>query len=78
MADETIETKAWYLSKTLWGTIIMGVGILLNKFFGYTIDEDTQAQITDTVVENISYGINFVGAVLAIWGRITATKKVTA
>lgn len=65
------DTKSMWTSKAVWGGIIAFIAALA-ALFGYTFSEADQAQLTDIIV---AIG-GAVGGVLAIWGRITATKKI--
>lgn len=68
----TATTKKWYESKTIWGGIIALLAALAGAF-GYAVDADTQASIIDLVTV-VGTGV---GGLLAIFGRIKASKKVT-
>lgn len=63
--------KPWYLSKSVWGGIVALVAVTLSVF-GYGIGADDQAILVDYAV---SIG-GAVGGLLAIYGRIVASKKV--
>jgi len=65
------ETKKWYESKTIWGSIIT-VAAAAAGFFGYGIDADTQGQI----VSNITALIAAAGGILSAIGRLTADKEI--
>ena len=65
------ETKSWYMSKSVWGGMVAIVAAGLAAF-GYTVGADDQSVIVDTVVA-IAGGL---GGVLAIVGRVKATKQV--
>lgn len=71
------EMKKWYLSKTIWGGVLMAAGVIAG-FFGVEIDETTQEEVAAKIPEIIEYVSGAVGFILVIWGRITASKKVTA
>lgn len=65
------ETKSWYMSKTVWGGLI-AVAAGAAGAFGYTIAPDDQAQIVDAVVVVATV----VGGLLAVFGRVKASKAV--
>lgn len=65
------ETKSWYMSKTVWGGLI-AVAAGAAGAFGYTIAPDDQAQIVDAVVAVATV----VGGLLAVFGRVKASKAV--
>lgn len=70
--------KRWYASKTLWGVIIMVLGNLLSIFkidLGLTGAAGTA--LVDQIVNFISTAAEFVGALLAIFGRFKASTKLT-
>ena len=58
-------------SKGVWGGFIVVVSALLGMF-GYTIGLEDQQAITDAVSQIGA----MVGGLLAIYGRITATKRI--
>ncbi|WP_201353807.1 hypothetical protein [Hydrogenimonas urashimensis] len=63
--------KPWYQSKGVWGGIVSILAIVLGVF-GYTVSPEDQQAI---VVALTSVGAT-VGSVVAIYGRIKATKRV--
>jgi hypothetical protein len=65
------QNKPWYLSKTVWGGLV-AVGASALGFFGYSVDAGTQDQLSDALV----MGATAIGGVLAIYGRVKATKKI--
>jgi hypothetical protein len=56
--------KAWLQSKTLWSVLVM-LAPLISRMAGFDVD----ATLTDI--------LTVVGAVGAIYGRVTATKKLS-
>lgn len=63
------QVKSFIASKTIWGVILMIAG----SIFGYNIPEGADqelAGIASVVMESV-------GAVLALYGRIKADKKIT-
>ena len=65
------ESQKWYESRAVWGGIIAVAAVLLQAG-GITLDADTQTRLVDYLFD----GIAAVGGLLAIWGRITATKSI--
>ena len=63
--------KSWLTSKTIWGALVALAGAVLPAL-GYTIGAEDQAAFLD----NIDSLIVGVGAILAIIGRVTASKKI--
>ncbi|MEC9343505.1 MAG: hypothetical protein VYD64_06635 [Pseudomonadota bacterium] len=66
-----IEEKPWYLSKTIWGSLI-SVAAALAAAFDIAIDAESQAAIADAVVQIVAAA----GALVAIYGRLTATRVI--
>lgn len=66
-----IDTKSIFASKGVWGGVIAvlagGAGLL-----GFTVT----ASDTSSIVSHIDSIVAAVGGLLAIWGRISATKKI--
>ena len=61
------QTKAWYHSRTVWGSMIVVAATLLSAG-GVNIDQSAQAQMTEAMLQ-----ITGVGASLyAIYGRLKA------
>lgn len=67
-----METKAFYLSRTFWGSVVMFASIL-GQAFGLSLGEGEQAAVTDAVMQIVGG----VGALLALWGARNATKSLT-
>lgn len=63
------EVKGLLESKTFWGIVVMLFGVVINKWAHIDIDELTQSAITNDL-------LTMAGAGLAIWGRLTVTKKI--
>lgn len=65
------DTKSLFASKAIWGgavALLAGGATLL----GYTVDAESQASI----VNLITGAASLVGGLMAVWGRITATKRI--
>lgn len=69
-------SKAWYTSKAIWGTILMVLALALGVF-GYTVSPEDQTQLADAIPNIIQAVSGFIGMVMMIWGRVTASKKLT-
>lgn len=69
------ETKAWWQSKAIIGGVV-SIGAVAAGLFGYDVDADTQKVIVDEGVAIGSAVAALVGGVMAIWGRIKATKAI--
>ena len=69
------ETKPWWQSKTIWGAIITIVALILS-LFGVQIDEQTKQVLVNEFVAAATAIGGIVGAVLSIYGRIKAEKRI--
>jgi hypothetical protein len=65
------DNKAWYSSKTVWGGLI-AVGAAIAGSFGIDVDAATQGEIADYIV----VGVGAIGGIVAIIGRLQASKKI--
>ena len=67
-----LETKPWYQSKTIWGALI-AMAAPLARHVGLDLPLADQAELADlmTVLAGTF------GALLALYGRLTATKGVS-
>lgn len=63
--------KSPFESRTVWGGIIM-ILVAIAGFFGYTISPADQKELLDLVMGVVA----LIGAFLAIWGRVTATRPI--
>ena len=63
--------KSWYTSKTIWGSLITIIAMILGAF-GYSVGADDQATVTDVLTTIAGFG----GTVLAIYGRVKASKAI--
>jgi len=64
------ELKNWYFSKTVWGAAIAILASCAN-LLGLSISAGDQQGLT----EHVSAIAAAAGGVIAIWGRISASKK---
>jgi hypothetical protein len=69
------EEKPWYLSKGVLGPLVAVVALIAGAF-GVKVDAATQALVVDQVIGAVSAGVALLGAIVGIWGRITATKVI--
>lgn len=65
------QTKGIFASKTIWGGIIVVIAAVAG-LLGYSISAEDQSAL----VGYIDNAVVIAGGLLAIWGRITATKKI--
>jgi len=71
-----MDTKKWYLSKGVWGSILVVTAIILrlvgHESIASAIENDQTA-----IVDWLSQAIGLVGGLLAFIGRIKAETKIT-
>lgn len=65
------DIKNWWQSKTIWGGIITVFAVILGAF-GYALSGDDQFALVE-IVSTIGGAI---GGLLAIYGRVKASKAV--
>lgn len=71
-----METKKWYQSKTIWGSIIMLLSMVMGSVTGVQIGQAEQDSTANTVVA-LAEGLGtLVGFILTIIGRIKANKTI--
>ena len=63
--------KSIFASRTFWGAIIALAGGL-GGLFGYQFAPEDQANL----IETVSGIATLIGGVVAIWGRVKATKAI--
>lgn len=76
MSDITstaLDTKSWWQSRTIIGSLIAVLAVLA-RLLGYEIGDADQAALID----GASTLAGLVGGGLAIWGRVAATKAIGA
>ena len=69
------DSKAWYLSKTLWGAIVTVASFALS-LLNIHIDPQTQQVLINQTWAVASAVGELVGTVLVVYGRIKAKKKI--
>lgn len=65
--------KQWYLSKSVWGSIAVIVGLILDKS-GIGVSQEEMDLAIDNLIGAISAVLQFAGVILAIYGRLNAKK----
>ena len=65
------ETKKWYMSKSVWGGMI-AVAAAVAGAFGFSIGVEEQSILAESAVAVAG----IVGAVVAVVGRVKASKKI--
>lgn len=68
-----IMQKFFLNSKTLWGIVMMILPTVF-QFFGWQWDAANAGDIEKA----FGYGVELVGAILAVYGRVVATKPLSA
>jgi hypothetical protein len=63
--------KSVFASKTVWAGIVVVLATIA-QFFGYEISAADQASI----VVILTQAVTLIGGIVAIYGRITATRKI--
>lgn len=70
------DSKKWYASKGVWGSIIVVAAIVLRL-----LSKESEAQVVEAesgaIAEWIVQIVAAIGAVVAFWGRLTAKKELT-
>lgn len=66
------ETKAWYMSRTIWSAAIAVIASLAG-LAGIDLTGADQSALVDSILQVASAG----GAVAAIAGRLAATKRLS-
>ena len=65
------DTKKWYMSKSVWGGMI-AVAAAVAGAFGFSIGAEEQSILAESAVAVAG----IVGAVVAVVGRVKASKKI--
>lgn len=65
-----IEDKSWYRSKSIWGGVVALAGAAAG-LFGVEMDAATN----EALVASITSGASAIGAILAIYGRLSAQAR---
>ncbi len=74
------QTKSWYASTTIWGGAVAAVAGVAG-IFGYSITPADQAALSDSIGQVVTLVTSVSalgGGLLAIWGRVRASKVVAA
>lgn len=67
-----VEEKQWYQSKTVWGALLAVAASMVGAL-GISIDTSAQSDIADAMIQFVGA----VGAMIAIYGRLTATEIIS-
>ncbi|PSH57630.1 hypothetical protein [Phyllobacterium sophorae] len=63
MTDE----KAWFLSKTIWASIVT-IALSCSSFFNISLEHVDQAPLIDTIIQFLTA----LSGIIALFGRISA------
>lgn len=66
-----VEEKNWYQSKTIWGALI-AVAASFVSALGISIDATAQSDLAEAILQLITA----LGAMTAIYGRLSATELI--
>jgi len=66
--NNMIDEKPWYMSKTIWGSLV-AVAAALASTAGFTIDGESQLAISEAILQVVVAA----GALFSIYGRLSAT-----
>ena len=70
---ETAEdTKPWYTSKGVLGSVMTVASIVVAMIWGVQIDAETQ----QTIVTQVALIVGAVGSLVSLIGRLVATKRI--
>lgn len=67
-----MDTKNWWQSKTIWGSIIGGAAVIVSLVFHRTVSPADQSAIVDAIVTIVGA----LGSVFAVYGRIVASTTI--
>lgn len=63
--------KPWYLSKTIWATLV-SIAATIGAFFGVPIDEASREGLSSGILQIVSA----IAGLIAIFGRFTASSRI--
>jgi len=66
------DTKAWYESKGVWGSLISIIALVVGLFGVHNLTPEVQAQLSDNLATIGSALGVVVGSIVALYGRLTA------
>ena len=68
-----MDSKPWYMSKTVWGGLLSIVGIACPRAIAALGGSDAAA---DQIITVVGAGVTLVGGILAIYGRVKASTTI--
>lgn len=66
------QDKEWFESKTIWGALV-AIAASFSGALGLSLDLGTQNEMAEALVQLFGAA----GALVAIYGRLTATRKIS-
>ena len=66
-----VDEKAWYESTTIWGALVAVAASVVGGL-GFTIDASAQSELSEAIVQIVGA----LGAIIALYGRLTATRVI--
>lgn len=66
-----LDQKKWFMSKTVWGVIVMLISSALAST-GIPLTPELQGTIVELIMQAITVG----GGALAVYGRVTAKAEI--
>lgn len=73
-----MDTKQWYQSKGIWGTLIAGLSLLLQLTGVADVSPEEQGALSDNIVGLTLAGGEIFGIILAFIGRLKAKQTIGA
>ena len=70
------DTKGWYASRGVWGSVVTVASIAFALIYGTQIDADTQKTLADQIVALVTAIGTLGGSIVALYGRLKATKRI--
>ena len=64
--------KPWYLSKTIWGAIVMLLATVLRGMGVLDLSQEEQDKTVEMIYNSTFAVSELIGFVLVLWGRVTA------
>ena len=66
-----LDVKPWYLSKTIWASLVAVAAAILSAF-GIPLGEPMQREIVELILQTITVA----ASLAAIFGRLVATSEI--
>lgn len=74
MSDAALsdETKPWYLSRGVVGSLVGAGATLVSLWFHFTIDQKAASELADIIIGLVT----LISALVSWYGRVMATQKI--